>query len=235
MSDNTSLTPEAPTAATVHATPCWKQVGIWGNGRCEALRQHVHCHNCPVFSAAAAELLDREMPPSYRDQWADHFGQKKADVALSTQSVLAFRLGQECFAIQMKALQEVGYLKVLRPIPHRRQGVVKGVVNVRGQLVICVSLTAALGLEPLPVTPDRPGSHGQMRLLIADHDRDRFAFPVDEIHGILRLRPGELQDLPATVGHNPSRCVSGVLSWQGKSIGLLEEGRLFDLLNRSLA
>lgn len=223
-------------AIAVPATPCWKQIGIWGDGGCEALRQHIHCHNCPVFSAAAAELLDREMPPRYRDQWADHFGQKKADLALSTQSVLAFRIARESFAIQMKALQEVGYLKALRPIPHRRQGVVQGVVNVRGQLVICVSLQNALQLEPLVQPVNESSSKlGQKRLLITDYEGDRFAFSVDEIHGILRLRPGELQDLPATVGHNPSRCVGGVLNWQGKSIGLLEERRLFELLNRSLS
>ena len=175
------------------------------------------------------------MRTRYRDEWADHFGQKKAGVDLSTQSVLAFRVARESFAIQMKALQEVGYLKVLRPIPHRRQGVVKGVVNVRGQLVICVSLLHALELEPLPEGSQSSAHLGQRRLLITDHAGDRFAFPVDEIHGILRLRPGELQDLPATVGHNPSRCVSGVLAWQGKSIGLLEEARLFELLNRTLS
>lgn len=215
--------------------PCWKEIGIWGDGHCEALRQHIHCHNCPIFSVAAGELLDREMPLRYREHWADHFGQKKAEVALSTLSVLAFRIASESFAIPMKVLQEVSERKVVRSIPHRRQGVVIGVVNVRGQLVICVSLGNALGLTPSAVAGNgADGLAARQRVLIADHGGDRFGIPVDEIHGILRIHPGDLQDLPATSGHNPTRCVAGLLTWHGKSIGLLDEHRLFDLLNQSL-
>ena len=217
------------------ANPCWKEIGIWGDGHCEALRQHIHCHNCPTFSVAAGELLDREMPLRYREQWADHFGQKKSEVALSTLSVLAFRIASESFAIPMKVLQEVSERKVMRSVPHRRQGIVVGVVNVRGQLVICVSLGNALGLNAAPPPMSGPpGPQLPQRLLIADLGGDRFGIPVDEIHGILRIHPGDLQDLPATSGHNPTRCVAGLLTWHGKSIGLLDEKRLFDLLNHSL-
>ena len=214
---------------------CWKKIGIWGDGSCHELRTHTHCRNCPTFSSAASRLLDRNLPPGYREEWSTHFVDKKADVVLRTLSVLVFRAGSEALALPMRVLQEVTEARVIRGVPHRRQGVVKGLVNVRGELVICASLQIALRLDCDSNTSDRSEREvAQRRLLIAKKDADRFAIPVDEIFGILRLSPGEIKDLPATVVHSERRCVSGMILWKEKSVGLLDEERLFELLNKNL-
>ena len=46
-------------AAAVNA--CWDRIGVQGDASCPELKQHVHCRNCPVYSAGAMQLLDREM------------------------------------------------------------------------------------------------------------------------------------------------------------------------------
>lgn len=214
---------------------CWKEIGVWGDGRCVELRTHTHCRNCPTFSSAASHLLDRKLPPGYREEWSAHFVGKKADMVLRTLSVLLFRAGSEALAIPMRVLQEVTEAKVIRTIPHRRKGVVLGMVNVRGELVVCASLEKSLDIVR-DADGDGAAAPGptQRRLLIAKKDADRFAFPVDEIFGISRISPGEIKDLPATVVHSDRRCVSGLISWKERSVGLLDEERLFELLNRSL-
>lgn len=214
---------------------CWKEIGIWGNKQCPELATCTHCRNCPVFSSAASSLLDRPLPPGYREEWTGHFVDKKAAMVLRTLSVLVFRLGQEILAIPMRLLQEVTEWRIIRKVPHRRQGVVLGLVNVRGELIVCVSVSATLGIAcPTPACSENVGERRSSRLIIVKRDSDRFAFPVDEIFGIARISAGELKDLPATVVHGNRRCVGGMISWKGKSAGLLDEERLFDTLNRSL-
>ena len=214
---------------------CWKRIGIWGDKQCPELAACTHCRNCAVFSAAASFLLDRALPPGYREEWSGHFVDKKAAMVLRTLSVLVFRLGDEALGIPMKLLQEVTEWRTIRKVPHRRQGVVQGVVNVRGELVICVSMAKTLGTDA-PSMADKTGPYDRraQRLIIVKRESDRYAFPVDEIVGIARISPGELKDLPATVVHGDRRCVGAMIHWKGRSAGLLDEERLFETLNRSL-
>ena len=41
------------TAASIN--DCWNRIGVRGDASCPELEQHVHCRNCPVYSAAAAD------------------------------------------------------------------------------------------------------------------------------------------------------------------------------------
>ena len=45
--------------------------------------------------------------------------------------------------------------RLIHSLPHRRQGIVLGLVNVRGELLICVSLARLLGIVPDPHPPSR--------------------------------------------------------------------------------
>ena len=108
-----------------------------------------------------------------------------------------------------------------------------GLVNIRGELLICVSLGHLLALEnPMP--------RGMLRtvhqqLLVGNWDGDRFVFPVDEVCGIHRFDPHHLQGPPATLVKSNFSYSRGILSWERKSVGLLDPNLLFSSLNRSLA
>jgi chemotaxis-related protein WspD len=211
---------------------CWKQAGTWGDASCEELLRHVHCRNCPQYSSAASRLLDRPLPPLYREEWSGHFIEKKAAVNLRTASYVAFLIGDEWLGLPTRVLQEVAPPRAIRTVPHRRQGVVLGLVNVRGELVICACLRAALWTEDDAEQGAAAAAH--QRLLIVYRDGERFAFPVDQVQGIVHLNSSDLREVPATVGRHPQNCLAGVVSWQGRSIGLIDDDRLFQLLNRSL-
>ena len=40
---------------------CWNKIGVWGNQECPELERVIHCRNCPVYSSAAARLLDENL------------------------------------------------------------------------------------------------------------------------------------------------------------------------------
>jgi chemotaxis-related protein WspD len=211
---------------------CWNRIGVWGNAECPELKKVVHCRNCQVYSAAAARLLDRSPPADYQRSWGAHFSKAKEVEAADTHSVVIFRVGEEWLALPTQVFKEVSDLRTVHTLPHRRNGIVLGLVNIRGELLICVSLAEALGLarraagEPAKLAG---------RLLVVSREGGRLVFPVDEIYGIHRFAGSELKAVPATVAKAPATYVKSGLPWQDKTVGCLDDQLLFYTLNRSLA
>jgi chemotaxis-related protein WspD len=220
--------PQAP--AELH--DCWNQIGAAGNHTCRELSRHIHCHNCPVYSAAAASFLDRPLTPEYRREWTEHFAREKRIATPAKISAVVFRIGGECLALPTQAFQEVAERRAMHSLPHRRRGIVLGIVNVRGELLICASLGRLLGLEA--PTPHKRARAEFDRLLVADWNGQRFAFPVDEVHGVHRFHQEDLRDPPATV-RSSQNCSQGVFPWRGLTVGFLDATTLFATLNRNLS
>jgi len=216
----------------VEIRACWNEIGVPGNASCPRLAQVIHCHNCPVYSKAGVQLLDRPLLAEYRRAWTEHFAQEKKLAAPATTSALLFRINAEWLALPTPAFQEVAERRPVHSLPHRRQGIVLGLVNVRGELLICVSLGRLLGLDrsPLRETP-RPTYD---RLLVAKWDGHRFVFPADEVRGIHRFQTPELHEPPATLAKSRLSYTRGILYWQDRTVGLLDADLLFSSLNRSL-
>ena len=219
---------------TSSVASCWNTIGVWGDCSCPELQVHVHCRNCPVYSDAAAALLARPVPAEFAIDRARDFEASKAVDERETQSVVVFRLGPEWFALPTSVVAEVAERRVIHSVPHRR-GIVLGVVNVRGELLLCVSLGRLLGLEP--VSEPLPGvsrtDHG--RLLVVRRDGVRAVLPADEVGGVQRFHPRELKEVPTTVSKAATAHSRAVLSWSGHLVGLLDDHLLFRTLHRSVA
>lgn len=187
--------------------------------------------------AGALHLLDREPPEGYIREWSERIARETDTGETLTKSALIFRIGAEWLALPPAIFQEVARQCPAHSLPHRPDGVVLGIVSVRGELVICVSLGAVLGLGGIQPASTR-GASGRReynRLLVAHRNGNRLAFPVDEVHGVVRYQPGELQSLPSTLSENGSRHTTALLPWQGRTVGCLDDELLFYTLNRSLA
>ena len=52
-----------PNGQAVEIRACWNEIGVQGNGSCPELRKVIHCRNCPVYSKAGVQLLDRPLLP----------------------------------------------------------------------------------------------------------------------------------------------------------------------------
>jgi chemotaxis-related protein WspD len=143
-----------------------------------------------------------------------------------------FRIEAEWLALPTPAFQEVAERRRIHSLPHRRSGLVLGLVNIRGELLICVSLSRLLGLEKKKTTEAQRGLFE--RLLVVNWEGSRLAFPVDEVYGILRFDAQELKEPPATVTRSNVSYTHGILPWQGRAVGFLKAGVLFPTLDRSL-
>jgi chemotaxis-related protein WspD len=223
---------------------CWNTIGVSGNGSCRELSRYTHCRNCPVFSAAATQFLDRPITPELRREWTEHFTKEKKLTTPARTSVVLFRIGPEWLALPTPAFQEVAERRVIHTLPHRRHGVVLGLVNIRGELLICASLGRLLGLRS--ETPASRSRTVYERLLVTNWDagspqaaesraaRTRLVFPVDEVHGIRRVHHDELRDPPATLARSSLYCTRTVFPWRDHTVGLLDPDVLFTTFNRKL-
>ncbi|KVZ86436.1 chemotaxis protein CheW [Burkholderia ubonensis] len=228
---------------------CWNRIGTRGDGSCPRLAAHARCLNCPVFAQAAATLLDRplsdaDFAEAARTAHEAHDTHQappdaRADDANAPQTALAFRIADEWLGLPVPALRQIDGPRPIHPLPHRRNGVVLGLVNVRGTLTIAASLGALLGLDlGLGLEHDAAGRraprHAHARLLVVEHRGDTVALPVDEVEGVLRFAASALLPAPTMLAHAATMHTRGLLAWRDTTLGLLDADRVFDSLARSL-
>lgn len=218
---------------------CWNQVGVQGDASCPRLAEVSHCRNCPVYSSAAARLLHGEPPADYLTEWTRRLAQPRTTAqTAATRSVMIFRVGPEWLALPATIFQEIAEPRPIHSLPHRRGKILKGLVNIRGELVICVSLGGTLGIEDSGGPEGRNGQRRHTvyeRLLVVATPGGRLAFPVAEVHGIEAFPPTHAQPVPETLALASARYTGGILAWTGRSVGLLDHESLFATLNRSLS
>jgi chemotaxis-related protein WspD len=229
---------------------CWNRIGTRGDRSCPRLAEHSRCLNCPVFEDAAARLLDRPVgdaklalsaaarpnalsrEPAATTLGAPAVVETTANSA-ATQSALVFRIAEEWLALPTAALRQVDDIRPIHSLPHRRNRIVLGLVNIRGALTVAASLGELLHLDRT-VSGKYASSNGYARMLVAAHRGEPVAFPVDEVEGVVRFGASSLLPVPTTLAHASASHARGVLAWRDRTIGLLDTDRVFESLARSL-
>ncbi|MGA3169703.1 MAG: chemotaxis protein CheW [Chthoniobacteraceae bacterium] len=215
-------------------TPCWNQIGAWGDNSCPELKRHIHCRNCPTYSQAAVDLLNYDIPDDYLDAATRHFADRIETVARGSRSAVIFRIQDEWLALSATLLKEICDPRPIHSLPHQRNPAVLGIVNVRGELLVCISLSALLTTGRTVAESGRDRL-ARTRLLVASRNGERLVFPVDEVHGVHRFDPLELADAPATVARAASTYTRKMLQWRDNSVGVLDDELLFQSLKRTLS
>jgi chemotaxis-related protein WspD len=226
-----------PSLESVHSielNDCWNKIGIWGNRECGELKHTMHCRNCLVYSSAARQLLGAELPPDYLERWATYFATERKEESRQMQSALIFRVGAEWLALSPTNLQEIAEGRPTHSVPQGRDSALLGLSNIGGELLVCMALDRLLDLEKMRSEISSSKRLIYRRLVVAGREGQRFVFPVDEVHGICRFHPNELKEVPSTVAKAQRAYIRGILLWENKSVGCLNDELLFDMLDRSL-
>ena len=139
-------------------------------------------------------------------------------------SVLAFRTGGELVAIPAAEACRVIAPTAVHRVPHRSNAVFLGIANHDGEILLCASIEAALGLAPRAV--DAPPA----ALVVAENGRERWAFGVDAVVGVVDVAESALRSPPLTVSAARSGCVRTLARVEGGEAIVLDVGALFALL-----
>jgi chemotaxis-related protein WspD len=233
---------------------CWNQIGVMGDRSCSELAAVIHCYECPVYAAVGDSLLEREPPADYLEDWikilektshnSDIYDSQAAilrtDEAIS---IIIFRLGNEKLALPVRMLQEVTPPAVIQPLPHRSNELFLGLVNIRGETLLCVSLSHLLHIQTAEnKTNNKQNQNNQstlqtinlQRMIVAGQGADKWVFPVDEVHGIFRFHLHELQDAPVVITKSEESYTQGIVYWEDQKVSYLDYELLFYALNHKI-
>ena len=205
---------------------CWNRIGTRGDGSCPDLPGYLRCLNCPVFAAGASRLLDRATEPAQHLDAAQAQPMAQPSSSQVQGSILIFRIGVEWLGLPTSAIVEVIETRAIHSLPHQSNPAVLGLTNIRGALKICVALAGMLGSSS-----EAPLGK---RALVVEHEQQVLVFPVDDVAGVHAYRADALLALPSTLQGSASAYSSAVIAWRMKKVGLLDCGRLFYAVHRSL-
>jgi len=218
---------------------CWKLIGVWGDRTCLELKTYTHCRNCPVYSTGGRNLLEREAPEGYLNEWTKLLAEAKVEPhslrsLKNTISVVIFRLGLEWLALPSELFKEVTPVSVIHTLPHRSNAIFLGLVNIRGEIHISISLSALLGLETVADTHHNISNIVYRRMVVLERGGSCWVFPVDEVHNVHRFHSDDFCNVPASVSKSTNTYTKSMLKWQNKNVIYLDDELLLYTLNNRL-
>ena len=217
------------TSAVQPGESCFASIGVYGDRSCPELAVHVHCLRCPVFAETARELFERPAPPGYRSEWTERLSTPEPPAIGPATTYLTVRVGREWLGIASASCGEVTEARRAFSLAHRTGGAFEGLVNVRGQVVLSVSLRALLDI------PAEDGAGARARLVVVEDAEGRFSLRVDEVDGIRRFADSEVLPPPATLSRALLPHVSGMVHDGERVVGLMDGATLFAALARCVA
>ncbi len=213
----------------VNVTQCWNSVGIWGDRSCDELTTVQRCRDCKVFKQAGRQLLERPMPRGYTQHWGKLIAQANARQGNKGTAVLIFRIGSEYFGFAASQVGEVMPALTTHQIPHVQGSILQGMVTLRGELKLLVSLRQLFGIAD---ALDQPTADAWM--IRAWSRADTLVFPVSELCAMHRYQAADLKAVPATLSASMAESVAGMFDWKEHHVALLNEHSLYERLVRGL-
>lgn len=257
---------------------CWNKIGVSGDSSCPELKNVVHCRNCSVYGSAGRNLLQREAPKGYVEEWTNLLTQdvrnnpKESQASAQNSSVIKkqesssdeplgliiFRVCEEWLALPVWVVKEITHVSSVHILPHRSNHVFAGIVNIRGEILMCILLRNLLGLPCNTKGLKCDGSSeynrsscsesntGRLtltpvtyqRMMVLEIQGNRWVFPVEEVLGIQRFSSEQLKEPPVVISKTPDTYTKKIIIWDEKQVNYLDYELifyelLFYTLNRS--
>jgi len=210
---------------------CWKDVGVWGLSTCEKLDKYIHCRHCPEYSKAGRQLLNRPIEKESITEWTAQFSKEKVETQGASLSVVIFKIENEWLAIRTEYFQEIQEWRPFHSIPFRTNRFFKGIININGELLLCVSASELLGIEK---SSDNSSDLNKKRLIILKNEQLRYVIEADEFIGVVSISQNELQKTPSTISKSPKSLSVRLFNFKKLQIGLLDQEKLFNTIDEEL-
>ncbi len=211
---------------------CWNTIGVWGDEspRCERLEELIHCHNCEIYSKAGHMLLGRDAEEDYLEEWKLNLSKPRTQQEHHYKSALVFRMGDEWFALASSFVKEITHCDKHHSLPHRKSHVLRGLVNVRGALLLNVSLGYLFKINK----SDMDNKHNHERYIVIDDGDELFAFPVSEVREIIHYDNNEMMSTPSTLKKDTSCYLKGIIRYKDYDVGIIDNDLLFTALHNNI-
>ena len=134
-------------------------------------------------------------------------------VSHSGRELIAFRIGEQEFTVNVMNVREIRGWTPVTPMPHS-PGYMLGVINLRGVVLPIIDLADRLGFEPTEPTPRHV-------IIVAQTGRQVVGLLVDAVSDIIAMPAEKVQPTP-DVGSEAARAfVLGVMAIDDRMISLI--------------
>ena len=114
-----------------------------------------------------------------------------------------FRLGNESYSMNIEYVKAIEQDYMIIPLPDAPENV-KGMINLRGEIIPVYSLRSRFHMEEIQRTKDS-------QLLIAKAGAVQIAFEVDAVVGIETIEPQQQKEIPIVVHTDATNYIGGIL------------------------
>jgi purine-binding chemotaxis protein CheW len=133
----------------------------------------------------------------------------------------SFYLDGRCFGIEVQRVQEIIRLQEMTRVP-LAPAIVRGLINLRGQIVTALDLRRRLEL------PDRPADLKPVNVVVQTDD-GAVSLLVDEIGDVLEVPETAFEAPPETLTGLARALIRGAFKLDGRLLLVLDVGRTVDL------
>ncbi len=148
-------------------------------------------------------------------------GQGAAETGERQLQLVTFGLGEEEFAVDILAVQEINRMMALTRVP-QSPAEVEGVINLRGKIIPVMDLRKRFGLAAAARSE-------QSRIVVVEVHGRVLGFIVDRVSEVLRISSRIVEAAPQMVCSVDSDFIAGVGKLEDRLLILLDLGRLFSV------
>jgi purine-binding chemotaxis protein CheW len=132
--------------------------------------------------------------------------------------LISFEVGQEEYGLEILRVKEVIRLREITRLP-RAPSFVKGIINLRGDVIPIIDLRDRFGLQPQEHT-------AMTRVIVVDVDSRLVGMVVDAASQVVRIPADQIQPPPPIVGGLSAEYIKGVGKLDSRLIILLNIDRI---------
>jgi purine-binding chemotaxis protein CheW len=154
-----------------------------------------------------------------------------------TLQFVSFFVEERAYGLDIRLVKEINPNVGIARVPHAPPQI-RGVVNIRGQVVLVIDVAASLGRAPRPITSD---SHivilktapelSRIDGLAPDTAIERFgdkptSFLVDRIGDVVSVAASKVEPTPSNLSNEQARYLAGVIRIDGDLLAVLRAEEL---------
>ena len=148
-----------------------------------------------------------------------------------TSLYLTFKIETEVFALEVGQVREVLDLSPVTKVP-RTADYMRGVINVRGNVVPVVDLRRKLGIEEATATKD---TRIVVMELNVEGEHTIVGALADSVHEVLELNPEQIEDSPKIGSRWRTDFIKGIGKQNDEFIIILDIDRIFSSAEMEIA
>ena len=134
------------------------------------------------------------------------------------QELIAFRVGEQEFCVDIMSVREIRGWTPATPLPHA-QSYMRGVINLRGSVLPVIDLSARLGFG----VTDPQARHV---IIVVRCGNQEAGLLVDAVCDILSVSDAMIQPTPNVASDRVKTFIRGIVAVEGRMIGVLAADRI---------